>query len=226
MRPQPLFALLLLAAAACPAQSARDLLEEVNKLRRAGRTGQAAPLLERALDDARRTGDRWAEAEAVRGTGQLLSRQNKYKEARTELDRAFSVFESLGDRLGLGRTYQDYAYLEWVAGNRSKEIELYRKALAEFEAAGATAEQALAVAQLLQASNDVNERLSLVEKGLPLARAANDGLTEGRILLRWGDTLFSQGQYAEAAERIGAALARFEELGVDRDAGPVIESYT
>lgn len=218
------FAMLLMTASLCPAQTARESLEEVNKLRRAGRIHQAGPLLERALAGARQTGDRWAEAEALRGMSQVLSRQGKHKEARAELDRAYAIFEALGDRLGLGRAYQDYAYLEWVAGNRGKEIEFCRKALMEFEAAGGPADQAQAIAQLIQASSDVGERLQLVEKGLPLARVAGDRLTEARILHRWGDTLFSQGRYADASEKLAAALTQFMELRLERDAASTLIS--
>lgn len=224
MRDLALFSLLMMTTALCPAQTARESLEEVNRLRRAGRVVEAGPLLERALTEARRSGDRRAEAEALRGTGQMLSRQGKYKEARAELDRAQEVFASLGDRMGLGRTYEDYGYLEWVAGNRAKEIEFYRKALAEFEAAGSPADQAQVIAQLLQATTDVQERLKLVEQGLPLARAGGDRQTEAFILQRWGDTLFSQGRYAEAAEKLGAALTQFTELGLDRAVGGVLLS--
>lgn len=216
--------MLLLAASLSHAQSARDLLDQVQKLRAIGRIDQAQPLLERALAEAERASDRWAEAESRRGLGQVLNRNNSYVEGRAQLDRAYSIFESLGDRVSIGRVYCDYAFLAWVEGDRQRQSDYFQKALAEFTAAGARGEQALALVQLAPLTSDLGEKLKLATEGHRLAREAGDHVTECRALVRWGDTLFSQGKYSEAAAKFSEAAAVATEYGLDRDAGSVLLS--
>ncbi|MCU0247128.1 MAG: tetratricopeptide repeat protein, partial [Bryobacter sp.] len=214
----------LLFAGLCHGQTARELLDQVQQLRSTGRIDQAQPLLERALAEAIRGADRWAEAEARRGLGQAFNRKNKYAEGRAELDRAYSIFESLGDRVSVGRVDCDYAFLAWVEGDRAKETRFFRKALAEFTASGARAEQAVALVQLVPLTSDPGEKLKLAAEGHRLAREAGDRGTESRALARWGDTLFSQGKYAEAAVKLSEAVAVATENGLDRDAGFALSS--
>lgn len=224
MAGRALLLMLLLAAALCQAQPARDLLDQVQKLRAAGRIDQAQPLLERTLAEAERASDRWAEAEARRGLGEALNRKNRYDEGRAELDRAYSIFESLRDRVSIGRVYCNYAFLAWVEGDRPKETDYFRKALLEFTAAGARGEQAMALVHLAHLSSDLDEKLKLAMEGHRLAREVGDHLIECRALVRWGDTLFSQGKYSEAAAKLSEALSVATDNGLERDAGTVLSS--
>lgn len=215
---------LSLYAGACWAQSAQQLLEQVRKLRDAGRIDQAQPMIDDALAAALSAGDRLAEGQARHARGQWLNRKNRYAEAKSELDRAFAIFESLGERKGMGSVYRDYAFLEWAAGNRGAELDYCRKALAEFKAAGSADGQAITLVQMVPLVSGVEEKLKLAGEAYVLASEAGDRATEGRALLRWGDALFSEGKFEEAAGKLNAAVTLFVDNRLERDAGVALVS--
>ena len=173
--------------------------------------------LTHALAKAREESNVWAEAESHRLLGLLALNAAKYPDAQSELERALELFESAQSPSGIARSHEHLGAVLVYMGKRIEGVELYRKALAEFEAL----HDLTAEAQVLQNLSTVDtlpaaEKGADLERGLSLARELGNKSLEGQILHSIGDGLFSQGEYAQAIEKLKEAAAAYEEAA-DRD---------
>jgi CHAT domain-containing protein/tetratricopeptide (TPR) repeat protein len=218
------FFILLLVVPAVLGQTLRQNLEEAFRLRDAGNVEQARELFDRSLMAARETNDAWAEAEAHRGLGLILTRKAQYAQARAEFNEELRLYQTRGDRLGIGRIYHELAFLTGLNGDLPGRRKLDLEALAEFRAVGADLEQAKVLHSQSAITNDPTEKLKLVQEGLELAAKAGDRRLEALLMARWGDVLFSRGDYAGSASKIEQAVAILEKESAHRELGSVLSS--
>jgi len=170
--------------------------------------------LTRALTKAREEKNVWAEAESHRLLGLLALNAAKYPDAQSELERALELFESAQSPGGVARAHQHLGAVLVYMGKRSEGVNLYRKALTEFEALHDVASEALVLQNLsLVDTLPSAEREADLNEGLKLARQLGNKGLEGRFLHSIGDGLFSRGEYAQAIEKLREAAAACEEAG-------------
>lgn len=173
--------------------------------------------LTRALTKARDEENVWAEAESHRLLGLLAFYAAKYPDAQSELEHALELFGSAPSPGGVARSHQHLGAVLVYMGKRAEGADLYRKALAEFEALHDVASQAQVLQNLCMVDTlPAAEKGADLERGLKLARELGNKSLEGQFLHSLGDGLFSRGEYAQAIEKLKEAAAAFEEAG-DRE---------
>jgi predicted ATPase len=89
-----------------------------------GRLDEARDVLREALTHARRTGERWFEAELERLTGEVLARGGRVEEAEASFSRAMSVARSQGARMWELRAATCLARIQVERGEPWKAHEL------------------------------------------------------------------------------------------------------
>ncbi len=200
-----------------PAQSQTpkpsDLLKQAWELIDREQLDAARAVFLGALEQAAAEKDAVAEAEARRGLGSIHYRKAEYPAARLELEKARELYETLGDRLNLGRVFNSLANVSWGMGDEEQAREFYKKALAEFEVAGDLRAKANTLINLTLLRNvSAEERSAALEEALLIARRIANKNLEGRVLHNQGDFLFVGGDFSAAMEKLDQAAALFEEL--------------
>ena len=167
---------------------------------------------ERALELARAEGNAEVEGAAHRGLATILSRQTKYPEAKSELQRALRILDGSAAKAELAAAHRDLGTVEYFLNHPDAAREHYLTALAGFEALNDLAAQA-GVCNSLTFVTDDEERVRFTQRGLDLATQAGAVETEARLLHSWSDFLFLRGRLAEATEKLDLAITRFEVAG-------------
>jgi CHAT domain-containing protein/tetratricopeptide (TPR) repeat protein len=188
----------------------------------AGRYDAARTEFDHALDQARASRDRAAEAKALLRLGAFLYKHAQYDEARTELLAALPLFEMLGDNSGAGMTLHHLGWVAFVHETSEKADEYWTRGLTVVQAAGDRRSEV----QLLHNRTFVMppgpERTALLQRVLQLAREIGDARTEAGALYKIGQEQSRDGHYAEALEALQEALRGFERIGADDSVARVL----
>ena len=184
-----------------PSQALKDTLRSGWELYSKHQDGPAQEKLQQALAMAREEKSAWAEGEADRILGLVALRATKYSEAEAEFNQALALFESVPAPASIAHTHGHLGAVKNYLGKPNEALELYRKALSEFEELHDSRDEALvlenfAFIDILSAS----ERDAAMERGLKLARDVGDKKLEASFLHHIGDRMFSAGNFAGASK--------------------------
>ena len=187
--------------------------------------GAALEKLQQALSLAREEKNTWAEGEAHRILGLIALRAAKYPEAGAELNEALVFFESVDAPPSIALTHGHLAAVKNYMGKPAEALELYRKALSEFEELHDLAGQARILENLLYVDAvPASEKASYRERGLQLARELGNKSLEAKFLHRTGDALFSAGDFAGAIEKLKEASACAEQANDQAELSYILTS--
>ncbi len=165
-----------------------------------------------------------AEARARWGLGTILNKEAQYPAARAELEQALALFETLSDRLHTARAYTELGFAAWGMGEDKQGQASYRKALAEFEAAGELPGKAGVLYSLAFLEPDGPERDRLMRQALELAEQLGDQTLQGKILHSQGDRAFYRGDFAAAMEKLEQAAQCLEQARARPELARVLTS--
>jgi len=132
-----------------PSQTLNEALKGSYELYTKHQDGAAQERVQRALTLAREETNAWGEGEAHRILGLIALRAAKYPEAEVEFNQALALFESVPSPPSIARTHVHLAAVLNYMGRPAEAIELYRKALSEFEEHHALSDQAGVLENLL-----------------------------------------------------------------------------
>jgi CHAT domain-containing protein len=203
----------MLLAAALSAQSLDELLREGMRLAQAGKAEEAIQQFQRMRELAVQQKKVPAEMRARRGLAFLYNQQARYPAARHELESALALYQTSGDRRGLGQVSNDLGFVAHMMGERERARGHYLEALAHFEAAGEEREALNTIVNLAFVPPDAVEKGKLIEEGLRRARRLGDERSEARLWHLAADGDYGQGHFAEALERLQRAIRLFEKIG-------------
>jgi len=171
----------------------------------------------RAVDEARRSGDRRAEAEGLLRLSEMRrERGMDVPEAMRLARQAAAIFGELHDGAGEARAYH-------ALGEACRDAKLTDDALAAHQTAARLAEhagtartqaQALeSIGSLLTAMGRQSEGVTTLRRSVELFRDIGDAHGEGRAMSTLGLALLGQGRYDEAAAACRAAIALCRSAG-------------
>ena len=189
-----------------------------------GQWGEAQKAYLRALDIARRTGDRSLFAVGARELGDLFMYTQSYAEAIDWLTSAADAFELLGDRQGLSRTLGRLAYALIQQGSYPEALAVSERHLVIVTEAGDLAGMSVAFNHLglVRAyTGDSAEALALLQRSLQAATEAGDrrGVIYAANNLGW--FYANRGDHVRALACAEQALAGALEIG-DRQMAAVV----
>jgi len=186
-------------------------------MRSQGHWHQALTLYETAIDAARQTGDRLAEASVLADLGDMQTLTGDYRAATLHHEQALAICRDLGDRLGEANVLNKLATVQQASDGD------YRLATANLTSA---LELHRGLGDRLGEANDLNQ-LGVVqyqtddslmaaashERALELRRGLGDTLGEAIALFRLGSVQRKTGDYPAAAASLTQALALHREVG-------------
>ena len=163
-----------------------------------------------AVQRAARADDRASEARARLGLAQTAIELADYARAKEEADRARALFVEIGDKVLTARADASLGSLALALGQRPKSIELYRSAVAAFEAAGAERELAGAlVSYVMVVDLPIDVERGLLDRAIAIAGRLGLPRVEARALHARADKAFGEGQFDAAVGDLGKAIELF-----------------
>ncbi|WP_240205003.1 AfsR/SARP family transcriptional regulator [Streptomyces tsukubensis] len=172
-----------------------------------------------ALRTARSAGNQRGSAAVLASLGSLYLSRSQYEESRTALTTALGLFTEMEDRQGLGLCHRDLALVERFLGHEYEALELYDRALRDFDASGDVVGRAIVLtqsAQIWMLRGQSATAQSRLDEALGIYRLVGYTGGQARALRRAGQLRQQQGE-------LGAAVATFTEvLELCRDSGDVI----
>ena len=178
-----------------------DEITEAKRLYHAGKTAEAEEHFNGLLQKAKQTGDGLAEAEAHLGLGAVAYRQARYDSARSECERALSLFDSSHSAMGVAQAHEYLGNIAFQLSDNKTARNQYNEALKEFEAAGMLREKAELLVTLVYVTDGYPERIKLDTEALELGRQVGDRRTQGQALHGIGQWLFVQGDSKTAEQK-------------------------
>jgi DNA-binding SARP family transcriptional activator/tetratricopeptide (TPR) repeat protein/transcriptional regulator with XRE-family HTH domain len=172
-----------------------------------------------ALHAARQSGDRAAQASALRFRSTVDNRQSRYQQAAGQLERALAIYRDLGDRRGQALVLNNLGVVMWSQARYQPSAEHHQQAAALFAALGDQFGQAMALNNLGVAfcwQGRYQQAIDQHQRSLAIRRELGDRRGAANALGNVGNVLSRQGRYTEAASHHEQALAVFRELD-DRD---------
>ena len=187
-----------------------------------GRPDDAIAQHERAIDDARRVGDRAAEASSLQALAKVQTNIARLREARLSCEKALALRRELADRQGEGTALGSLALLAQLEGRLDEASALHERALAIQREIGDRERQGflsmnLAVVRFNQGRLD--EARTLYEQTLVLSREIGDRRLEGVALHNLADLHSELGRLREALTLFQEALAIHRDIGHRRFEG-------
>ncbi|QDY80716.1 SARP family transcriptional regulator [Streptomyces qinzhouensis] len=172
-----------------------------------------------ALRTARSAGNQRGSAAVLASMGSLYLSRSQYDESRTALTTALGLFNEIEDRQGLGLCHRDLALLERFIGHEHQALELYDRALRDFDASGDVVGRAIVLtqsAQIWMLRGQSATAQSRLDEALGIYRLVGYTGGQARALRRAGQLQQQQGELVRA-------VAMFTEvLELCRDSGDVI----
>ncbi|OLB80735.1 MAG: hypothetical protein AUI14_05640 [Actinobacteria bacterium 13_2_20CM_2_71_6] len=169
-----------------------------------------------ALDAARGSADRAAEALALHNLGTTFRRRGHYAEAFEHYLLARAAFEAIGDRASEGRTLAGLGVVSRLRGRLEEAIEYYRQGLAVLRTIGDRAGESIMLGNLGIVYDQVgryDEALDHYHRALVLCREIGDRDGESITLGNLGGAYGRLGRNAEALDHLGQAVAIAREIG-------------
>jgi tetratricopeptide (TPR) repeat protein len=171
---------------------------------------------ERALEAARRAGDRHGEGATLNNLGNVYAQQGRWEEAIVCYEKALETFRELRNRqgegqtlMGLGSVYLQQGRWEEAIVNYEKALEIFRK-LGDRHGEGATL---MNLGNVYQLQGRWEEAIANYEKALEIFRKLGDRHGEAQTLGNLGNVYAQQGRWEEAIANYEKALEIFRKLG-------------
>jgi DNA-binding SARP family transcriptional activator/Tfp pilus assembly protein PilF len=177
---------------------------------------EAFTIFSHALDAARRTGDRAAEATALNAIGSIDSWQGRLERAGDRYRQALALFREAGDRAGAAETLGNIGTVETELGRYEQAARRQQEAVAIFCHIGDRFGEARALGNLgatRRRQGCYQEAVGYYQRALDLSREIGDCQGEGHLLGRLGVIDLRLGEYQRAAGYLQQALALFQGLG-------------
>jgi Predicted ATPase len=168
------------------------------------------------LDEARRTGDRRAEAETLKILG-AISVEFAEVTARSYVEQALHLHQALGDRRNEAVDFHNLGLCERHLGNFALARACVERSLRIDREIGARQSEGIDLATLASCMIGLGEYEGAVthaQQGLLILRTLRNREYEGYTLLVLGHALAELGRTDAAAQNYGDALALFRDIGV------------
>jgi tetratricopeptide (TPR) repeat protein len=185
-------------------------------LRTRGHCDQAIALHSIALNAARESANRHAEAGALADLGDAQYRTGAYSMATASFSQALELYCKVNDQLGqagvfstLGVIQQATGKFQEAAASHEQSLNIYRKLRHSLGEATALNRQGW----LLSARGDKKAAVECQEQALVIYRAADDLLGEANALGSLGDVQLSVGDYAAARVSYSRAQELHQDVG-------------
>jgi tetratricopeptide (TPR) repeat protein len=195
----------------------RALIEVGEAERLKGQSARAAGRFERALEIARRTGDKAAQYHALAGLGYTYRVRRLYEQATEYYGAALDAARAVGNRNGEAHALRSLGHLHRLQGRYDRAVEIYRPALELARSIGDPIAEhntlyGLGLVHLAKGRNE--QALSHFEQALAVAPpAAGDRSTPFESLDGLGRANAAMGRYAEARAWHHRALSLATENG-------------
>lgn len=196
------------------------LLQFGDTLRQLRREAEAIEPLSRALQIARRRGERYRVASAL---GRLALAQfylGRMQPARQATEEARGIFRSLGRTRDLVTLTLNLAEMEAGDGNTERSIELAREALSETSATRFAADRSTLLSNLsgyLITVGRTGEAIAVMREAIAVTRERQEAVLFTIALQRAALIGLAQARAAESARLHGYVDAAFEALGSMRE---------
>ena len=201
---------------------ARTLMTRARALHRAGKMGQAQPLLEQTLALAQEAGDRRLEAVARSNLGNLLDSQGRMDESRRQLEAALALLHGSANARIEGSVLTNMGRMHIAQGQVEQARACYDKALAIQRELGNRIEEASVLNQIAVILGDAGrlpEARAHYEESLAISQELGDRVAEGEVLNNLGCQRHELGRLDEARAMYEDALAIHREVGNRRFEG-------
>lgn len=156
-------------------------------------------------------------------TGTLHMTQQRFDQARQELDEAAKLFRDAADEHGTALVIRHIAFMDRLSGQLDSAARRYEEALSIFR----RTEDHIGCAYVLQSLAQVKLELGdperakeLLSDALHLCRIAHCERIEAQVLHRMGEALLLDGEPARAVETFELALTMIRDVG-----DPIGEAY-
>jgi DNA-binding SARP family transcriptional activator len=169
-----------------------------------------------AFAASKSAGDERGQAAMLYSSGSLSLAEQRFDEARRDLESAGSMFRDLGDEQGLALVTRNIAFADRIRGDLPAATGRYEYALECFRRSGdlgAAAYVLHSLAQVHTERGDPHEALSILPEALAMSRSARSRRVEAQVLHRIGDTYLNTGDPLAAASAFAEALAVVQDIG-------------
>jgi DNA-binding SARP family transcriptional activator len=156
-------------------------------------------------------------------TGTLHMTQQRFGQARHELDEAARLFRDVDDEHGMALVIRHIAFIDRLSGRLDSAARRCEEALAIFRRTGDHIGSAYVLQSLAQVKlelGDPERAKELLSDALHMCRLAHCGRIEAQVLHRKGEAFLVDGELARAVETFELALTMIRDV---RD--PIGESY-
>ncbi|WP_437986971.1 tetratricopeptide repeat protein [Sorangium sp. So ce117] len=180
-------------------------------------SGHAALLpLGRALEVARRAGDRRREALCARRLGDIALVRSQHDEARARYQQALPLYRQVDDRVGEASCIQSLGDIALRRSQHDEARARYQEALPPYRQVGAVAGEANCIKSLgdiaLERSQH-DEARARYQEALPLYRQVGSVAGEANCIKSLGDIALERSQHNEARARYQEALPLYRQVG-------------
>src|SRR5215831_16704533 len=216
-----------LAAADSPGHAIALAITLFRYLGDAGHYTEAEAIHTHALDAARRTGDRRAQANALLNLGTSCLWQCRYSEAADHYQRALAIRRELGDQHDQARVLSNLSLLYFRLGRYEDAAGHARQVLAAHAAIRDRFGQALALGNLVMVlcrQGRYQQAASTGQAALTLFQELGHREGEANALGTLGEALRRQGRHQEATRRLRQAIDLAHELGFRQHEAAALES--
>ena len=187
-----------------------------------GKLDEAAEAFHEVLEKATKAADVYAQAQAHRGLAAILYRKANYPAASGEAELALSRFKSIQDRKGQAIVMGLLGDISYQTGDLAATRDYDRQSIEAYDGLGMLREKAMAMKALAMA--DAPNRETLCEEALEIGRRIGDKNLQASVLHLQGDTLFGQGEFDGAQEKLHQAAGLYQETGNQVDLARVLTS--
>jgi DNA-binding SARP family transcriptional activator/Tfp pilus assembly protein PilF len=169
-----------------------------------------------ALDAARGSGDRAAQASALRRLGNYHCHQGHLRQGTDCLREAIALARDLGDRFAQAHAHFHLAVAQLFQGRYQHSARSFRQALELFRELGDQPGESEALSGLGQSylwQGRYQQAVSQLRHGLAVARQAGHRYGEAEALCNLGEACWWLGQYEQATGYAQEALTTSREIG-------------
>jgi tetratricopeptide (TPR) repeat protein/transcriptional regulator with XRE-family HTH domain len=181
-----------------------------------GHHAEGVTICSHALNAARRTGDRAAQARALIGLGQYHRRQGHYLQAADCIQQALAQAREADDRPGQARALTVLGAISFGRGHYEQALSHCQEALGLFWELGDQVGEAgtlTAMGLVYAAQGFYQQAADHHHQAVVVARRAGQRSREAAALTNFGEACYGQGDYAQAADYSQQALTLARELG-------------